>query len=142
MPSRSGCCPPASLPLAGEGPVYSQLALLWYSCNLLFCERPGCELEPFVGKFSLSFFSLVIPQFGLLSHVSSFRLSSGRSGLVLTLSMQPVPPCPDPARWWQMRASGLLLCWALRLHVYSVFFFSPSQLCCPLRFQNSPQTHL
>ena len=35
-----------------------------------------------MGKFSLS---LAIPQFGLLSHVSSLRLSSGHSGPVLTL---------------------------------------------------------
>ena len=42
-------------------------------------------LEPFTRKFSF-FLSLVIPQFGLLSHVSSLRLSSGHSGLVLTLS--------------------------------------------------------
>ena len=44
-----------------------------------------------MGKFSLSlcslfFFSLAIPQFGLLSHVSSLRLPSGHSGPVLTLS--------------------------------------------------------
>ena len=45
------------------------------------------RLKIFVGKFSLSFFlSLAILQFGLLSHVSSLRLSSGHSGLVLTLS--------------------------------------------------------
>ena len=66
---------------------------------------------------------MVIPQFALLSHVSSFRLSSGRSGLALTLSMQPAPSCPAPARWWRMRASGLSLCWELRLGVYSVGFF-------------------
>ena len=41
-----------------------------------------------MAKFSLFFFSLslVIPQFGLLSHVSSLRLPSGHSGPVLTLS--------------------------------------------------------
>ena len=52
-------------------------------------------LESFAGKFFLSFFSffffffplsLAIPQFGLLSHFSSLRLSSEHSGLVLTLS--------------------------------------------------------
>ena len=41
---------------------------------------PGCGLESFVGKF---FF---LEWFGLLSHVSSLRLFSGHSGLVLTLS--------------------------------------------------------
>ena len=58
--------------------------------------------------------------------------------------MQPTLPCPVPARWWQTWASGLLLCWQLWLGAYSVgfFFFFVSQLCCPLRFQNSPQTHL
>ena len=31
------------------------------------------------------FFSLAIPAFGFLSHISSLRLSSGHSGLILTL---------------------------------------------------------
>ena len=40
--------------------------------------------------------------------------------------MPPAPPCPAPARWWQMRAPGLLR-WQLRLGAYSVgFFFPPS----------------
>ena len=57
--------------------------------------------------------------------------------------MPPTPRCPAPACWWQMRASGLLLCWELQLGAYSVgFFFLSSQLCCPLRCQNSPQTRL
>ena len=88
--SSSGCHPPASLPLMGVGPVRSRLALLWYSLSPLFCEWAWqcLRLELFMGKFSLalSFFSLAIPQFGLLSHVSSLRLSLGHSGLVLTLS--------------------------------------------------------
>ena len=40
---------------------------------------------------------VAIPQSGLLSQVSSLRLPSGHSGPVLTLRMQPVPPCPAPA---------------------------------------------
>ena len=58
--------------------------------------------------------------------------------------MQPMPPCPAPACWWQMQVSGLLLHWQLQLGAYSVgfFFFFLSWLCCPLRFQNSPQTCL
>ena len=130
----------ACLPLClqwGEVPVHSWLALLWHSLNALFCERARMciRLEPFVGKFSLFF--LAIPQFGLLSHVSSLRLSSG---LDFTLSLQPAPPCAAPAHWWQTRVSGLLH-WELRLGAYSVgfFFFFFSLLCCPLRFQNSPQ---
>ena len=49
----------ARLPLClwrGDGPVRSQLALLWYSLNSLFCEqgRLCLRLELFMGKFSLS----------------------------------------------------------------------------------------
>ena len=83
----------ARLPLClwqGEGLVQSWLAFPWYLCNPLFCERARLclRLELFAGKFSLFLFflSLAIPQFGLLSHVSSLRLSSGRSGLVPTVS--------------------------------------------------------
>ena len=56
--------------------------------------------------------------------------------------MQPTPHCPALVHWWQMRASGLLLCWQLWLGAYSVvfYFFFFSWLCYPLRFQNSPQT--
>ena len=119
-------CLPASLPPAGDGLVFSQLALLWYSLSPLFCEwtRLCIRLETFTGKFSLFFsLSLAIPQFGLLSHISYLRLSSGHSGPVLTLSMQPVPPCLAPAHWWQMRASGLLLHWELWIATYSAGFF-------------------
>jgi len=58
--------------------------------------------------------------------------------------MQPTPPCSAPANSWWTQASGLLLCWELWLDTYSVgcffFFFFLLQLCCPLIFQNSPQT--
>ena len=116
---------------------------MWYSLNPLFCEWPGCELEPFAGKFSF-FFSLSIPDFLLLSHISSLRLSSGHLGRVLTLSMQPATPCSACTRWLWIWVSGLLLCWELWLGAYSVGFFVfclSSRLCWPLRFQNSPQTH-
>ena len=96
--------------------------------SLVLCEQARVCLrsELFVGKFSFSlsfFLSLAIPQIGLLSHISSLRLSSGHSGLVLTLSLQPVPPCSASTRWWQMRVSGLLLHWGLWLGAYSVGFF-------------------
>jgi len=119
----------ACLPLClwwGDGPIHSRLALLWYLLNPLFCEqiRLHLRLEFFMGKFSLSlsFFSLspAIPQFGLLSHVRSLILSSGHSGQVLILSMQPAPLCSAPARWWLMQASGLLLHWELWLGAYFV----------------------
>ena len=102
----------AHLPLClqwEEGPVCSQLPLLWYLLNFLFCEwaRLCLKLELFAGKFSLSLsllyffsFSLAIPQFGLLSHVRSLIISSRHSELVLTLSMKPVPSCPASSRWW------------------------------------------
>ena len=58
--------------------------------------------------------------------------------------MQPAPPCSAPICWWRTWASGLLLHWDLWLGAvicgFYLFIFS-SQLCCPLRFQNSPQTH-
>ena len=56
--------------------------------------------------------------------------------------MQPESSCPAPTCWWQTGASGLLSCWELQLSAYSVgFLFFSSWLCCPLRFQISPQTH-
>ena len=128
--SSSGCLLPASLPPVGDGPVSSQLALLWCSLNLLFCEQAllCLRLELFTGKFYLSlslslffsFPSLAIPQFGLLSQVSSLRSSSGHSGPVLPLSMQHALPCSAPTQCWQTRASGLLLCWELWLGMQSV----------------------
>ena len=99
----------------GEGPVLSQLPLLWCLFNPLFYDCARLCLMPSL-SLSLSLFpSLAIPQFGLLSHISSLRLSSGPSGLVLTLSMQPVLPCSAPALCWQTGASGLLLHWELQL---------------------------
>ena len=95
LPALAVACLPLSLQW-GDGPVCSQLALLWYSLNPLFCElaRLCLRLELFTGKFplslslslSLSFSpSLAVLQFGLQSHVSSLRLSTGFSGPVLTL---------------------------------------------------------
>ena len=55
--------------------------------------------------------------------------------------MQPTSPCPIPTCCRRTSASGPLLCWQLWLGAYSVDFSSP-QLCCPLRFRNSPQTWL
>ena len=44
LPFSSGCCPHASLPLVGDGPVRSPLALLWYLLSPLFCEWAGSAL--------------------------------------------------------------------------------------------------
>ena len=59
----------------------------------------GFSRESSLSLSLIFFLFLAILQFGLLSHISSLRLSSGHSGLVLTLSMQPVPPCSTPAPW-------------------------------------------
>ena len=86
--------PPALCLWQGERPVHSWLGLLWCSLNPLFCEWARLCLIAFCREVLYHFFfsSLAIPQFGLLSHLSSLRLSSGHSGPVLTLSMQPTPP--------------------------------------------------
>ena len=145
MPSGFGCCLPASLPLGREAPIGQP------ACPLVF-SRSFENTRVTVGCYSLYrqglFFSLslAIPWFGLLSHISSLRLSSGHSGPVPTLrtGVQPRPPCPARTRWRQTRASMpfLWLCLYLWLGAFSVGFFFFSQLCCPLRFQNSPQTCL
>ena len=86
----------------GEEPVGSLLALLWHLINPLFCERARMwlRLELFFLSLSLffPFLSLSVLQFGLLSHVSSLRLSSGHSGLVLNPKQ-----CnsASPTCWWQ-----------------------------------------
>ena len=67
----------------GDGLVCRQLALLWYSLSPLFCEQARLRISAFPMKVFFFFFSsLAIPQFGLLSHVSSLRSPSGHSGLV------------------------------------------------------------
>ena len=64
---------------------------------------PACALELFSEKFSLSLsLSLALPQFISLSHISSLRLSSGHSGLALTLNMQSASLCSGPVHWWWM----------------------------------------
>ena len=148
MPSSSGCHPPASLPLVGEGPVRSRLALLWCLLSPLFCERARLHVRALCGKV-LCFFSLAIPQFGLLSCVSSLILSPGHSGLVLTLRAHyaadyaahasPSSPCllvVDANLWATSLLTVEVRC------VFCGFSPTPSQLCCSLRFQNSPHTHL
>ena len=74
--------PPPQPPVSsGAGPVRSLRALLWTCLIPLFCEWPAVRSGRLI--FSLSF---AVPQFKLVTHKSSLRLSSGHSGLVLTLS--------------------------------------------------------
>ena len=107
--------------LQGERDLYSSwLALQWDSLNPLFCEcaKGHCVVsKPFTGNVSLSLsLSLTIPWFGLLSHISSLRLSSGHSGLVLTLRTNDVDVAhsslPSPHSLW---ADGSI-CALLRLY--------------------------
>ena len=91
MPFGRGCrlwgrvcpfpLPPCLLPPVGDGPVRSRLAILWNCSVLLFCEQPAVCSGQLI--FSLS---LAIPQFKLLSQVSSLQLPSGHSDTVLSLS--------------------------------------------------------
>ena len=143
---------PASLPRGwargGWGvPLCSWLALLWYLLRPLFCERARlCVRASHRKVLSLShFFLLVIAQFGMLFHVRSLRLSSGHSGLVCTPSTNDSAgvsmPSPsvlvtDGSVWATSPLAVAVRC------VFCGFSFSLSWLCCPLRFQNSPQISL
>ena len=120
--------------LMGDGLVRSQLALF----SPLFCERAWWCLR--LGLFA----GITIPQSGLLSQVSSLRLSSGDSGPVLTLSNAARASLSRP-RLLEADASA---CTASPLGVavrhvicgFSLFIYCSSQLCCALRFQGLPQT--
>ena len=86
--------------------------------------------------------SLAIPQFKLLSHISSLRLSSGHSGPVLRLSnatcSSPFSPhllVADASVW------GTFLLGVVFSHVICRFYLFSSQLDYPPRFENFPQTH-
>ena len=129
---------PASLPLgAGEGPVCSWLAVLWYLLNPLFLEWAKLHVRVFCRKvlslflFFLFFFfplSLAIPQFGLLSHVSSLRLSSEHSGLVLTLSTDYAAHTSLSSPHWLVAdvsicATSLLAVVVRHVFCFVLFFF-------------------
>ena len=131
LPSGSACCMPPSLPLVGERGLYTVGWLSSFGIRSILCSvrRPGCVLEPFVEKFSLSFFLFGDPQCGLLSYLSSLRLSSGHSGLVLTLSTDYAAraflssPCSlvtDMSLWATFQLATVVRC------VFcEVLFFSP-----------------
>ena len=123
--------PPAS---GGAGPVRSRLA-------------PLELLSPFVLRMAGSVFGPVnflffaVPQFKLVSHKSSLQLPSGHSGQVLTLSNAACssPFCPhllvaDAGIW------GTFLLGVAFRHISCGFYLFFSQLGCPPRFKNFPQT--
>ena len=133
LPSISSCCSPVSLP-PGRGHK-PQLA-----CSSLVFAKVGSfvlwVLEPSCGESPLFFFvSLLFLKIGLLCHISSLRLSSGHSNMVLTLRTCHVAHllCADASVWFasllviavQHRFCGLFFC---------LFVF---QLCCSLSFQSS-----
>ena len=110
------CLEPLSpLPPAGDGPVRSPASSSLVLLSPLFCERAGCALG--WGFSQVNSLSPAIPQFKLLSHVSSLRWPSGHSGLVLNLSNAARFSLFSPPCWWRMRASGILFCWELLLGI-------------------------
>ena len=85
--------------------------------------------------------SLAVPQFKLVTHKSSLRLLSGPSGPVLTLSnaarsslFRPHLLVADAGVW------GTFLLGVAFRHVICGFYLFSSQLGCPPRFENFPQT--
>ena len=142
MPSGSGCCSPASLPSGREGPICSQLALLWYSLNSVFCVwGSSLSRERFFLFIYLFIVALVIPRFGLLSHNSSLRLSSGHSGPVLALRTDDVACAFLPSPHLLVENRGIWATAAISC-IFCEFFLFSFQLCYPERFQNSPQACL
>ena len=111
--------------------------------------QPGSSsldlLRPFVLRTAGSMFgrlifsrSFAVPQFKLVTHKSSLRLSSGHSGPVLTLSnaasSSPFRPhllVADAGVW------GTFLLGVVFRHVICGFYlFFPSQSGCPPKFKN------
>ena len=82
---------------------------------------PQSFLQKSYLSLSLFFFSsLAIPQFGLLSHVNSLRMSSGHLGPVPTLCMQP-PLAAGGCKWPGYLSTGS----CGLVHNLWVLFFSP-----------------
>ena len=100
----------------GEGQVHSQLALLWYLLKPLCYEWVGL-------------------------HISSLRLFSGHSFLVLTLSTDDAAPASlssphslmSDARVWATCPLAVVV------RVYSVFFFFSLPVMLPSEIPNSPK---
>ena len=139
MPSGFGCCPPACLPPAGDGPVRSRLALLWYLLSLLFCGWAWQCLT-----LELFFFP---PLSGYLSRSLGCYLVLAPSDCpqgvqaqsVLTLSSAACAslfsPCllvVNVSVW----ATSLLGVAVRPIICVCVCVCVSSWLCCPLRFQN------
>ena len=84
-----------------------------------------------------------MPQFGLLFHFSSLRLSSEHSDLVLTLSTNDAVRASLSSPRSLVAEASIWASSPLGVEVSHIFCSTfPSQLGCPLRFQNYPQTCL
>ena len=110
---------------------------------LQYCKVISLQLIKISEKKFFFSISLAIPKFNFLSHVRSLRLSSRHFGLVLTLNNAAACASPfSPHLLVALPASGVLFRWELLLGMYFVgFIYFPSQLGCPPRFKNFPQTH-
>ena len=120
---------PACLSASGGWMGQSAAGQLAFGIRSIFCyvSGPGCTSGQSFLKESFFFpLLLAIPQFGLLSHESSLRVSSGHSGPVLTLNAACTSlSCPrslvvDRSVW----ASSLLGVVVRRIFC-GVFFSSP-----------------
>ena len=131
---------PCLLPLVGDRPVHSRLAVLW-NCSVLplFCEWAGSIFS--LGFLQVNFLplSLAIPQFKLPSLVSSLRLLSGFSCPVLTLSNAACssPFCPhllvvDVSVW------GTFLLGVAFRHVIHGFYLFLLLVMLPSEIQKLP----
>ena len=147
MPFGMGCrlwgrvCPFSLPPASGlwQGMGQSTASQLFSGIHSVLCSG-NTQIVPKFRTFPRLILSLAIPQFKLLTRVSSLRLPSGHSGPVLTLSnathtslFSPQLLVVDASVW------GTFLMGAVFRHVICGFYF-PSQLDCPLRFENFPQT--
>ena len=117
---------------AGPPPASSSLGSL--SSSFVLGTGRQCVGLALACFSPVTFLSLAIPQFKLLSHFSSLRLPSGHSGPSL-----PAPLCSAPTCWWRMRASGgTFLLGVVFRHVICGFylFFLPVRL--PSEIQKLP----
>ena len=131
LPSSFGCHTPASLPLRRESPM--GITLLWHSLNPCSLSRKGV-LFCFVLVF------LEIQWFGLKSHVSSLRLSSGHSSLVLTLRTDDAVHNSLPTHQLLVADASIWVTYPLTIAVRHIFleYFPPLLVMLPSEIPKLP----